>query len=91
VSPSLPIQFSIGYHAGTPGALVLLEKHGVAFSQLITSHIGGDSGAIPSEHGAANNGTQKNCDRILSSYLLNNTEWVDHHRMGPQHYHDTFT
>jgi hypothetical protein len=80
ITAQSPILFSTGQLASTPGALNLLERHGITPFQLIARHIRGDWGAVSLDDATANNDAIQG-GRILSSYQVGDeiiwiiTEW----------------
>ena len=64
----LPVPFSLGQIVATPGALRLLERHGISPLTLLARHASQDWGVLPPEDIAANNRALIHGDRILSSY-----------------------
>lgn len=64
----MPAQFSLGQIVATPGALRLLERHGISPLTLLARHASQDWGVLPPEDAAANNQALIHGDRILSSY-----------------------
>ena len=65
----------------TPGALRLLERHGITPLTLLAKHASTDWGSVPAEDATANDQALIHGDRILSSYPVGNgrvwiiTEW----------------
>ena len=70
--------FELGQIVATPGALELLEKHGMTPMQLLQRHVTGDFGDLCDEDKEANNEAIWNEERILSSYKINETDkiWI---------------
>ena len=64
----LPVPFPLGQIVATPGALRLLERHGISPLTLLARHARQDWGVLPPEDAAANNQALIHGDRILSSY-----------------------
>lgn len=64
----LPVQFPLGQIVATPGALRLLQRHGILPLTLLARHASKDWGVLPPEDIAANNLALIHGDRILSSY-----------------------
>lgn len=73
---ALPVLFSTGQIVATPGALGLLEQHGILPIILIERHIRGDWGIVSFEDAAANNDAVKYGNRILSSYPVGDCDRV---------------
>ena len=66
---SLPL-FSMGQIVATPGALALLERHGIQASTLLSRHAEGDWGEIDAEDCRSNEDAVNNGSRIFSSYTV---------------------
>ena len=64
----LPVPFPWGQIVATPGALRLLERHGISPLTLLSRHASQDWGVVSPEDAAANNQALIHGDRILSSY-----------------------
>ena len=64
----LPAQFPLGQIVATPGALRLLERHGISPLTLLARHASQDWGVLPPEDATANNQALIHGDRVLSSY-----------------------
>lgn len=62
--------FELGQIVATPGALELLEKHGMTPMQLLQRHVTGDFGNLCDEDKEANNEAIWNSERILSAYEI---------------------
>jgi len=74
---NLTVQFPMGQLVATPGALRLLELHGILPLRLIAKHVHADFGIVPPEDVAANIEAIKYGGRILSSYLVGNDRvWI---------------
>lgn len=70
-------RFKLGKMVATPGALALLEKHGVSPASLLSRHALGDWGDLDVDDRAANDAAIKNGSRILSAYVVNGDRfWV---------------
>jgi hypothetical protein len=71
-------QFPLGHLVATPGALQVLEQHGIAPMQLIARHRSGDWGDIDPGDAKTNAQALRVGARILSSYRLANGEkiWI---------------
>jgi hypothetical protein len=77
-----PALFALGRIVATPGALSLLERHGMSPMLLISRHVGGDWGSLDPDDAAANDAAVSGGDRILSNYPIDGhdrvwiiTEW----------------
>lgn len=70
--------FKLGQVVATPGALELLEETATDGFVLIQRHQHGDWGCVPAEDAEANEYALVTGSRILSSYLLNDTDklWI---------------
>ena len=70
--------FKLGQLVSTPGALELLEKTATDGFVLIQRHQHGDWGCVPAEDAEANEYALVTGCRIISSYLLNDTDklWI---------------
>jgi len=64
----LPAPFPLGQIVATPGALRLLERHGISPLTLLARHASQDWGVLPPEDATANNQALIHGDRVLSSY-----------------------
>ena len=62
--------FSAGQIVATPGALALLEQHGVSPQTILHRHLVGDWGALCSDDVAANEAALTYGSRLLSSYEI---------------------
>lgn len=62
--------FALGDLVATPGALSVLERNGIIPIRLISRHIRGDWGDVPSADAAANTDALRIGARLLSSYTL---------------------
>jgi hypothetical protein len=73
-----PALFALGRIVATPGALSLLERHGMSPMLLISRHVGGDWGSLDPEDEAANNEAISGNDRLLSNYPIDGDDrvWV---------------
>ena len=71
-------RFAAGQFVATPGALVLLDQHGVSPETLLHRHLSADWGSVCSDDAALNDGALEDGSRILSSYLIapGVTVWV---------------
>ena len=67
VRHKLPM-FSVGDVVATPGALDLLDRHGVNASTILRRHMWGDFGKVCAEDRTANLAAIGNGARILSAY-----------------------
>lgn len=69
--------FPLGSVVATPGALDLLDRHGVNATTLLRRHRYGDFGTVDAEDQAANLSAIEYGSRILSAYLLNGERlWI---------------
>jgi len=69
--------FQMGRVVATPGALALLEKHGIPATALLQRHVMGSWGDLGRDDRKANDDAVHNGGRIFSSYLLNRDKvWV---------------
>lgn len=70
--------FTLGDVVATPGALDLLDRTETNAGDLLQRHQHGDWGSVPAEDAAENLSSLETGCRILSSYLLNDTErlWI---------------
>ena len=72
-----PALFDLGRIVATPGALALLEKHGVQPDSLLRRHVRGDWRDMDPSDRAANAAAVKDGGRVFSSYLVNKERvWV---------------
>ena len=62
--------FHTGQIVATPGALALLEKHGIVATALLRRHVRGDWGDLGRADRKANEDAVLDGGRIVSSYLL---------------------
>ena len=62
--------FPLGVVVATPGALALLQKHGVNAVTLLRRHQRGDWGDLSAHDCAANHRAVKDGSRILSAYVV---------------------
>ena len=73
---SVPL-FPMGRIVATPGALCLLEQHGIPVTALLQRHVRGDWGDLGRDDSKANDDAVHDGGRILSSYLMNRDKvWV---------------
>jgi hypothetical protein len=74
----MPVSFSLGHIAITPGALAALRLHGVAPATLLDRHTRGDWGDIDEEDQGRNEQALLTGDRLLSVYPIAEgvTIWV---------------
>ena len=63
-------RFTLGQVLATPGALALLEKHGVSTAALIIRHLEGSWGDVCAEDAETNEMAIKYGNRIMSVYRL---------------------
>lgn len=63
-------RFSPGQVVATPGALALLEQHGVSPDTILRRHLAGDWGAVCSDDAALNDEAVRDGSRLLSSYEI---------------------
>lgn len=61
-------RFAPGQIVATPGALALLEQHGVSPNTILRRHLSGDWGTPCSDDVALNDEALRDGSRILSSY-----------------------
>ena len=70
-------KFALGQVVGTPGALELLEQHGMSPAQLLSRHVACDWGDLCIEDKQLNDEALSDGSRILSSYKLGNDKlWI---------------
>lgn len=62
--------FQLGKSVATPGALALLQKHGVDAATLLRRHQRGDWGELCVHDRAANDRAIRDGSRILSAYVI---------------------
>jgi len=62
--------FALGNVVATPGALDLLDRHGLNAASILQRHVYGDFGAVCADDRAANLAAIKNQTRILSAYQV---------------------
>jgi hypothetical protein len=74
----MPVPFSLGHIAITPGALEALRLHGAAPATLLDRHSRGDWGDIDEEDQGLNEQALLTGDRLLSVYPIAEgvTVWV---------------
>jgi len=79
ISVNKPL-FKPGQVLATPGALEALEKAGQGVWEFVSRHLAGDFGIVDDEDKASNTRAIQDGSRILSAYLLNDTNktkiWV---------------
>ena len=69
--------FAMGQIVATPGALSLLEQHGISAAALLRRHVRGDWGDLGREDRKANEEAVRNGGRIFSSYQLKSEKvWI---------------
>lgn len=69
--------FAMGQIVASPGAVALLEQHGVSATGLLRRHVRGDWGDLGREDRKTNDEAVRNGGRIFSSYLLKHDKvWV---------------
>ena len=70
--------FTLGQLVITPGALIVLTEHGVAPSDLLDRHVGGDWSEMAPEDRESNRRAVLSGGRIFSSYSLTSSVrvWV---------------
>lgn len=69
--------FPMGRIVATPGALALLEQHGIPATALLRRHVMGDWGDLGREDRKANDDAIHDGGRIFSSYILKRDKvWV---------------
>jgi hypothetical protein len=72
----LPL-FAMGQIVATPGALSLLEHHGISATVLLRRHVRGDWGDLGREDRKTNDESVHNGGRIFSSYTLQDEKvWI---------------
>jgi len=69
--------FPLGAVVATPGALDLLDRHGIDAAILLRRHTYGDFGAVCTEDQAANLAAIQYGSRILSAYKIGPQDSVD--------------
>lgn len=71
---SIPLEveplFSLGQVVGTPGAIAILEQHGIQPVDLLSRHVRGDWGDLDRHDHLANNLAVMDGSRIFSSYVI---------------------
>lgn len=71
------MKFSMGNVVATPGALLLLDKHGVSPITLLRRHARGDWGVVDKDDWKENDLSVERGYRILSSYKVGSeTCWI---------------
>ena len=72
------ISFPLGQVVATPGALDLLDRTGTNAMDLLQRHQRGDWGSVHPEDAEENRRSIDTRRRLLSSYVLNDTErlWI---------------
>lgn len=65
-----PARFRLGQVLATPGALALLEQHGINLFDLLARHASGDWGDVGAEDSQANDEALIYGSRLLSCYTL---------------------
>lgn len=76
-NPNGPALFSLGNVVATPGALTLMQDHGIGAVIFLKRHRWGDWGNICSSDGAANQMSVANGSRIFSVYDIGSERiWV---------------
>ena len=71
------VLFQLGRTVATPGALAVLERHGVGSFALLNRHQKGDWGDLKAHDRAANEAALKDGSRILSAYMVKGDRiWV---------------
>lgn len=68
--PNGPPLFPLGVVVATPGAIALLQKHGVNPATLLRRHQYGDWGELSAHDRAANDRAVCDGSRILSAYVV---------------------
>jgi hypothetical protein len=63
-------RFAVGQLAATPGALALLEQHGIGVAALVNRHIHGSWGDICAEDADSNELAIEHSNRVMSVYRL---------------------
>lgn len=69
VGHKLPL-FTVGNVVATPGALDLLDRHGLNAATILRRHMCGDFGAVCAADRAANSAAIRGRTRILSAYQV---------------------
>ena len=64
------VKFPPGQVVATPGAIELLDKHGMDGSSVLMRHLQGDWGDLDDEDAKQNEFSLDNKQRLLSSYNL---------------------
>jgi hypothetical protein len=62
--------FALGNVVVTPGALDLLDQHGLNAASILQRHMCGDFGAVCADDRAANSAAIRDQTRILSAYKV---------------------
>ena len=62
--------FTLGNVVATPGALELLDRHGLNAASILQRHMCGDFGAVCADDRAANLAAIRDQTRILSAYQV---------------------
>jgi hypothetical protein len=62
--------FALGNVVATPGALDLLDRHGLNAASILQRHMCGDFGAVRADDRAANLAAIRGQTRILSAYQV---------------------
>ena len=65
-----PPLFPTGQIVATPGALELLQRHGLTPWPFITRHVEGDWGDLDAQDAALNRAAVNDGSRILSAYVV---------------------
>lgn len=69
--------FAMGQIVATPGALSLLEQHGISATELLRRHVRGDWGDLGREDRKTNDEAVSDGGRIFSSYPLKSEKvWI---------------
>jgi hypothetical protein len=69
--------FGMGQIAATPGALELMEKHGVDPATLLSRHVNGDWGDLCKSDRMANDVALQDGSRIFSAYVMGSDKfWI---------------
>lgn len=66
----MDVKFPPGQVVATPGAIELLDKHGMDGSSVLLRHLQGDWGDLDDEDTKQNEFALGNKERLLSSYVL---------------------